>query len=66
MVFGPGVIIEEAWSIHAFCHFEGAHIASGASVGPFARLRPGAVLGGKSKVGNFVEIKNATSARAPR
>ncbi len=59
VVFGPGVVIEEDVVVHAFCHFERAHIASGASVGPFARLRPGAVLGRKSKVGNFVEIKNS-------
>lgn len=31
-------------------------------VGPFARLRPGAILGEGSKVGNFVEIKNARLA----
>ena len=59
VVFGPGVVIEEDVVVHAFCHLERAHIASGASVGPFARLRPGAVLGRKSKVGNFVEIKNS-------
>jgi bifunctional UDP-N-acetylglucosamine pyrophosphorylase/glucosamine-1-phosphate N-acetyltransferase len=28
-------------------------------VGPFAHLRPGADLGPHSKVGNFVEVKNA-------
>jgi bifunctional UDP-N-acetylglucosamine pyrophosphorylase/glucosamine-1-phosphate N-acetyltransferase len=27
------------------------------SVGPFARLRPGANLGEKSRIGNFVEVK---------
>ena len=32
---------------------------SGAGVGPFARLRPGASIGPKAKVGNFVEIKNS-------
>ena len=31
----------------------------GASVGPFARLRPGAELGAKSRIGNFVEVKAA-------
>ena len=31
-----------------------------AAVGPFARLRPGAVLGTGARVGNFVEVKNAT------
>ena len=31
----------------------------GCEVGPFARLRPGAVLGEGAKVGNFVEVKKA-------
>jgi bifunctional UDP-N-acetylglucosamine pyrophosphorylase/glucosamine-1-phosphate N-acetyltransferase len=56
--FGPGVVIDDDAVIHAFSHLEGARVASGASVGPFARLRPGASLGAKAKVGNFVEIKN--------
>ena len=46
--------------IHAFSHLEGATVAEGAEVGPFARLRPGADLAEKSKVGNFVEVKKAT------
>ena len=37
----------------------GATIGKGASVGPFARLRPGASLGEGAKIGNFVEIKEA-------
>jgi bifunctional UDP-N-acetylglucosamine pyrophosphorylase/glucosamine-1-phosphate N-acetyltransferase len=45
--------------IHGFSHLEGAHVRSGASVGPFARLRPGTDLGRGAKVGNFVEIKSA-------
>jgi bifunctional UDP-N-acetylglucosamine pyrophosphorylase/glucosamine-1-phosphate N-acetyltransferase len=57
VVFGPGVVIEDNAVIHAFCHLEGAHIGKGASVGPFARLRPGTKLGAKSKIGNFVEVK---------
>ena len=35
-------------------------IHDGASIGPFARIRPKAVIGKNCKVGNFVEIKNAT------
>ncbi|GLS19014.1 bifunctional protein GlmU [Labrys miyagiensis] len=57
--FGPGVKIESGAVIHAFSHLEGARVAGGASVGPFARLRPGADLGRDVKVGNFVEIKAA-------
>jgi len=59
VVFGPGVEVADNVAIHAFCHIEGASIASGASVGPYARLRPGAVLKENSKVGNFVEMKKA-------
>ncbi len=59
VVFGPGVTIESGAEILPFCHLEGCHIATGATVGPFARLRPGAELGGDVHVGNFVEIKNS-------
>jgi bifunctional UDP-N-acetylglucosamine pyrophosphorylase/glucosamine-1-phosphate N-acetyltransferase len=59
VVFGPGVTVADRVTIRAFCHLEGATIATGAEVGPYARLRPGAVLEAKAKVGNFVEIKNA-------
>lgn len=57
--FGPGVRVEQGAVIHAFSHLEGAHVGAGASVGPFARLRPGAELGEKSKVGNFCEVKKS-------
>jgi len=62
VVFGPGVTVAQGAVIHAFCHIEGARIGPNVSVGPFARLRPGAVLEEKARVGNFVEIKNATLA----
>jgi bifunctional UDP-N-acetylglucosamine pyrophosphorylase/glucosamine-1-phosphate N-acetyltransferase len=57
--FGPGVTIGNDVVVHAFSHLEGARVASGCSVGPFARLRPGASLGERARVGNFVEVKNA-------
>ncbi|MDB5522508.1 MAG: glmU [Rhizobium sp.] len=59
VIFGPGVTIESDVVIHAFSHLEGTYVASGATVGPFARLRPGTNLGAKAKVGNFCEVKNA-------
>ncbi len=59
VVFGPGVSIASGAHVKAFCHIEGASIGAGVEVGPFARLRPGTVLEAGSKVGNFVEIKNA-------
>lgn len=59
VVFGPGVVVEDRATIHAFSHLEGARVAAGATVGPFARLRPGADIGEKAKIGNFVEVKKA-------
>ena len=59
VVFGPGVTVETGAVIHAFSHLEGAHVKAGATVGPFARLRPGTDLAEGAKVGNFCEVKNA-------
>ncbi len=59
VVFGPGVTIADNVVVHAFSHIEGARIESGASIGPFARLRPGSAIGEGARVGNFVETKNA-------
>ncbi|MEA1071576.1 bifunctional UDP-N-acetylglucosamine diphosphorylase/glucosamine-1-phosphate N-acetyltransferase GlmU [Sphingomonas sp. LY29] len=57
VVFGPGVTIADGAVIRAFCHIEGATIATGCEVGPFARLRPGTTLGKGARIGNFVEVK---------
>jgi bifunctional UDP-N-acetylglucosamine pyrophosphorylase/glucosamine-1-phosphate N-acetyltransferase len=57
--FGPGVRIADDVLVRANSHIEGASLASGVKVGPFARLRPGTVLEQDSFVGNFVEVKNA-------
>ena len=59
VVFAPGVTVESDATIRAFCHLEGCHVSRGATVGPFARLRPDAYLAEHVHVGNFVEIKNA-------
>ncbi|EJU10304.1 bifunctional N-acetylglucosamine-1-phosphate uridyltransferase/glucosamine-1-phosphate acetyltransferase [Sphingomonas sp. LH128] len=59
VVFGPGVTVADNVVIHAFSHLEGATLESGVAIGPYARLRPGAVLKAGSKIGNFVEMKNA-------
>lgn len=42
-----------------YCVCEGAVIGPEASIGPFARLRPGSVLGARVRIGNFVETKKA-------
>ncbi len=57
--FGPGVTIASGVTIRAFSHLEGATVYDACEIGPFARLRPGAVMEQGSKVGNFVEIKKA-------
>ena len=58
--------IAEGVVIQPFTHIEGeklgVSIGAGAIIGPFARLRPGAVLGKEVHIGNFVEVKNATLA----
>ena len=41
-------------------HGAGAVIGAGATVGPFAYLRPGTELGADGKIGTFVETKNVT------
>jgi bifunctional UDP-N-acetylglucosamine pyrophosphorylase/glucosamine-1-phosphate N-acetyltransferase len=43
-----------------FCLIIGSRIAEGASVGPFAHLRPESVVGERAKIGNFVELKKTT------
>jgi bifunctional UDP-N-acetylglucosamine pyrophosphorylase/glucosamine-1-phosphate N-acetyltransferase len=59
VVFGPGVSIASGSVIRAHSHIEGATVGENCEVGPFARLRPGTVLGAGAKIGNFVETKKA-------
>ena len=59
VVFGEKVTVEDGAVIHSFSHLAGAHVGKSVSVGPFARLRPGAQLGEGAHIGNFVEVKEA-------
>ncbi len=59
VVFGPGVTIADGAIIRAFSHLEGATVGEGAIIGPYARLRPGSVIGARARIGNFVETKAA-------
>ena len=45
--------------VKAFSHIEDANVAQGCDIGPYARLRPGAVLENGAKVGNFCEVKKS-------
>jgi bifunctional UDP-N-acetylglucosamine pyrophosphorylase/glucosamine-1-phosphate N-acetyltransferase len=56
VVFGPGAMVESRAVIRAFSHLEGAVVRSGALIGPYARLRPGADIGEDAHIGNFVEV----------
>ena len=60
--FGPGVSVAPNVLIRAFSHLEGASIGAGSIIGPFARLRPGAVLDRDVHIGNFVEVKASSLA----
>lgn len=52
--------------IEAFSSLSDAQVGNAAVIGPYARLRPGATLGDEVHIGNFVEVKNATIARASK
>jgi len=56
--------------IHPFTHIDGealgVHVGAGSLIGPFARLRPGAVLAEEVHIGNFVEVKNSTLAKGAK
>ena len=71
--FAPGVKIADGVIIKANSYLEGdlkkgllVEVATGAQIGPYARLRPGANIHGDAKVGNFCEVKNAIVARGAK
>ena len=51
-LLGDGVTVRQSW-------LDSCDLHDGATVGPFAYLRPGAVLRRGAKAGTFVEIKNS-------
>jgi bifunctional UDP-N-acetylglucosamine pyrophosphorylase / glucosamine-1-phosphate N-acetyltransferase len=48
--------------VHSHSVLDGVAAGDDCDIGPFARLRPGTVLAGHVKAGNFVEIKNSQIA----
>jgi bifunctional UDP-N-acetylglucosamine pyrophosphorylase/glucosamine-1-phosphate N-acetyltransferase len=61
---GPYCVIKDSAiapgaELLAYSHLEGADVGPDATVGPYGRLRPGAKLAARAKVGNFVEIKKS-------
>ena len=59
VVIGEKVKIQNNVKIFSFSHLENVKIENNVNVGPYARLRPGAVLKTGSRVGNFVEVKKS-------
>ena len=59
VVIGKDVIIDSFVEIKSFSHLEECRIKKGSIIGPFARIRGGTIIGDKSKIGNFVEIKKS-------
>lgn len=57
--FGPGVKVADNVTIHAFSHLEGVTIEKGASIGPFARIRPHSHIGEDAVIGNFIEVNRS-------
>ena len=49
--------IGEGAQVLSHCVIDGARVASGARIGPFARLRPDTEVGEGARIGNFVEVK---------
>ena len=62
VIFGDGVTVQSSTIIRSYSYIEGTKIGKHCQIGPFARLRPGTNLSEKVKVGNFVEVKNASLA----
>ncbi len=59
VVFGRNVIVDSFVEIKSFSHLEECRIKKNSIIGPFARIRGKSIIGEKSKVGNFVEIKKS-------
>ena len=59
VIFGKNVVIGQLVEIKSFSHLEDCEVKRESVIGPFARLRGQTIIGPKSKIGNFVEIKNS-------
>jgi bifunctional UDP-N-acetylglucosamine pyrophosphorylase/glucosamine-1-phosphate N-acetyltransferase len=64
VMLGPGCVVKNCdlaagTRVLAYSVLEGVITTGACDIGPFARLRPGTVLAAGSRVGNFVEAKNA-------
>jgi len=60
VVISKNVKIGNNVNILSFSHIEGVKIDNNVNIGPYARIRPGAIIKSGSKIGNFVEVKKST------
>ncbi len=63
--FIDNTIIEKGSKINA-SQLDNATVGENCEIGPFARLRPKAVINDNAKIGNFVEVKNATIGKGSK
>jgi bifunctional UDP-N-acetylglucosamine pyrophosphorylase / glucosamine-1-phosphate N-acetyltransferase len=68
---GPGTVIRDCFlgtgvRVEAHTVVDGARVAAGCTLGPFARIRPGTELAEDVKIGNFVETKKAVMGRGSK
>jgi bifunctional UDP-N-acetylglucosamine pyrophosphorylase/glucosamine-1-phosphate N-acetyltransferase len=59
-VLGAGVLVRNG------CILDGAQVADGALLGPYAHLRPGSEIGEGAHLGNFVETKKVRLGRGSK
>ncbi len=59
VIFKENVIIESGANILANSYLDNCKIKSGASIGPFARIRAGTIISENASIGNFVEVKKS-------
>jgi bifunctional UDP-N-acetylglucosamine pyrophosphorylase/glucosamine-1-phosphate N-acetyltransferase len=59
-------ILEDSVTVRPYSVIVRSHIASGASIGPFAHLRIGSDIGPDARIGNFVEVKKSRLGRGSK
>jgi len=70
-VIGPGCHVTASRlgagvTLRAYCVLTRAVVEDGAELGPFCHLRPGAHIGERARIGNFVEVKQSRIGRGSK
>ena len=58
--------IDDGAVVQNFCVITESHIAAGATIGPFAHIRPQSEVGEGAHVGNFTELKKTTLGKGSK